>query len=217
MKTKIIVGILVALLLTQMPVIGKYFAILNTMIHETGHSFFALITGGEVQRISLFPDTSGTTLTGHSSWWSQFLTSIAGYVTSSYFAFLFLSLLLKEKYKWIIYILLVFLSINLFFWVRNLYGLFWIGSFAAGFIWLLKSGNKTFVQYVLVLIASLVFVEAITSAFEIMWVSFVTPLRAGDAANLAQLTTFIPSPIWGIVFFVQAVCFSWFALKKVLV
>ncbi|RWZ54766.1 M50 family peptidase [Halobacillus fulvus] len=215
MKTQIIIGLVLALFLTQMPIVGKYFAILNTMIHESGHSIVALLTGGEVQRISLFPNTSGVTMTGHSSLFSHLLTSMAGYVFSSFFGFFFFYLLIKGKYQWIVYILLAFLAINLAFWVRNVYGLFWIVSFGAGFIWLLRSGHETLIQYVLVFLASLVLVEAVTSAFEIMWLSFVSPMQAGDAANLARATTFIPAPIWGIAFFGQAVYFAYLALKRV--
>ncbi|MGI8313980.1 M50 family metallopeptidase [Halobacillus mangrovi] len=215
MKMQILIGLVLALLLTQLPIAGKYFAILNTMIHESGHSLMALLTGGEVRRISLLPNTSGTTMTGHSSWISHVLTSMAGYVFASFFSFLFFYLIVKGQYKWMIYILLAFLAINLIFWVRNVYGLFWIVTFGAGFIWLLRSGNQTLIQYVLIFLASLVFVEALTSAFEIMWVSFVSPLQAGDAANLARATKFIPSPIWGIAFFAQALYFAWLTLRRV--
>jgi hypothetical protein len=68
-----------------------------------------------------------------------------------------------------------------------------------------------------VFLASLVFVEAVTSAFEIMWISFVSPLQAGDAANLARATKFIPAPIWGIAFFAQALYFAWLALRRVFI
>ncbi|MFQ3546332.1 M50 family metallopeptidase [Halobacillus rhizosphaerae] len=215
MKTQIIIGLVIALLLTQLPIVGKYFAILNTMIHESGHSLMALLTGGEVRQISLFPNTSGVTLTGHSSWFSQFITSMAGYVSSSLFAFFFFYLIVKGQYKWMIYILLAFLVVNLLFWVRNGYGLFWIVTFGAAFIYLLRSGHQGVIQYVLVFIACLILVESVTSAFEIMWISFIAPGQAGDAANLARATRFLPAPLWGAGFFAQALYFAWLALKRV--
>ncbi len=45
MKLQIIISLILAFLLTQAPVFGKYFAMINTMIHETGHSLVALLTG----------------------------------------------------------------------------------------------------------------------------------------------------------------------------
>ncbi|MGP4059685.1 M50 family metallopeptidase [Halobacillus litoralis] len=215
MKLQIIIAIVLALILTQLPVVGKYFAILNTMIHESGHSLMALVTGGEVRRISLFPNTSGTAMTGHTSWLSQVLTSMAGYIFASFFAFVFFFLIWRGQYKWMVYILLAFLAVNLFFWVRNVYGLFWIVTFGAGFIWLLRSGHETVVQYVLLFLASLVLVESVTSAFEIMWISFISPGQAGDAANLARATKFLPAPLWGLLFFAQALYFAWLAVRRV--
>ncbi|TGB01303.1 M50 family metallopeptidase [Halobacillus salinus] len=215
MRTQVIVGLILALLLTQMPIVGKYFAILNTMIHESGHSLMALITGGEVRRISLLPNTAGTTLTGHTSWIGHFLTSVFGYVFASFFGYLFFYLISKGQYKWMIYILLAFLTVNLIFWVRNGYGLFWIVTFGALFIFLLKSGNTALIQYSLVFFASLILVESVTSAFEIMWISFVSPLQAGDAANLSRATRFIPAPIWGVAFFAQSLYFALLAIKQV--
>ncbi|WP_082231946.1 M50 family metallopeptidase [Halobacillus massiliensis] len=215
MKLQIIVSLILAFILTQAPIIGKYFAMVNTMIHETGHSLMALMTGGHVRNISLFPNTSGVTMTGHSSWFSQFLTSISGYVFASFVSYLFFYLISKGNYRWMIYLLLGFLIINLLFWVRNGYGLFWIITFGALFIWLLRSGNQTLIQYMLVFIASLVLIEAVTSAFEIMWISFYSPQQAGDAANLAALTGFIPALIWGVLFFAQALYFASLSLQRI--
>ncbi|RDY71015.1 M50 family peptidase [Halobacillus trueperi] len=215
MKLQVFSALILALLLTQLPVVGKYFAILNTMIHESGHSLMALITGGEVRRISLLPNTSGFALTGHTSWIGQVLTSMAGYVFASFFAFVFFFLISRGQYKWMIYILMAFLAINLLFWVRNVYGLFWILTFGAGFLWLLRTGHEQVVQYVLLFLASLVLVESVTSAFEVMWISFVSPGQAGDAANLAKATAFIPAPLWGLAFFVQALYFALLSIKRV--
>lgn len=215
MKLQVISALILALILTQMPIIGKYFAILNTMIHESGHSLMALITGGEVRRVSLLPNTSGFALTGHTSWIGQVLTSLAGYVFASFFAFVFYWLISRGQYKWMVYILMGFLLINLIFWVRNVYGLFWIFTFGAGFLWLLRTGHEQVVHYALLFLASLILVESVTSAFEIMWISMVSPVQAGDAANLARATKFIPAPVWGIAFFVQALYFALLSIKRV--
>ncbi|WP_347861795.1 M50 family metallopeptidase [Salimicrobium sp. PL1-032A] len=214
MKTQIIISLIVALLLTQMPIIGKYFAMINTMVHETGHSLMALVTGGEVRNISLFPNTSGVTMTGHTSWFSHVLTSLSGYIFASWFAFFLFYLLSKGKYTWIVFLLMGLLSINLLFWVRNLYGVFWIVTFGALFIWLLRSGHQTLIIYSLTFIAALVLVESVISAFHIMWLSVIAPGQAGDAANLARATK-IPSLVWGTGFFLQAFYFAIQAWKRV--
>ncbi|WP_181350790.1 M50 family metallopeptidase [Thalassobacillus sp. CUG 92003] len=215
MKTQMVIGVILAVVLTQIPIIGRYFSVVNTLIHESGHSLMALLTGGEVRRISLFASTEGATMTAHRSWLSQVLTSASGYVFSSVIAFLLFYLIYKGHSHIVIYILLGFLAINLVFWVRNVYGIFWLVTFGAGFIWMLRSGHETVIQYVLVFIASLLFVKAITSAFEIMVLSFISPHQAGDATNLAQATWMLPAQVWGILFFLQSLYFGWLTIKKI--
>ena len=63
-------------------------------------------------------------------------------------------------------------------------------------------------------LVSIMFVESMTSAFGIMYLSFKIPTQAGDATSLAQLTYFIPAQVWGILFFGQSLYFGWVALKN---
>lgn len=213
MKKKIILFIILAVLLTQMPIIGKYFSIVNTLIHETGHSLIAIITGGKVESISLFSNTEGATLSSYRFWIGGFLTSMAGYVFSSFMAFLFMALIYKKKSGYVLTILLGILVISLLFWVRNPFGLFWIITIIIGFSIVLVKGSKTVLNYVALFITSLLLVESVTSAFEIMYLGFVSSGSAGDATNLAQLT-FIPALIWGILFFIQSLFFARLGLKR---
>ncbi|WP_226037502.1 M50 family metallopeptidase [Aquibacillus saliphilus] len=214
MKKKLILFIIFAVLLTQMPVIGKYFSIVNTLIHETGHSLMAIITGGKVQSISLFSNTEGATLASHRFWLGSFLTSAAGYVFSSFTAFLFMVLIYKRRSGYVLSILLAILVISLLFWVRNLFGLFWIITIIAAFSWVLWKGSKTALENLALFFASLLLVESITSSFEIMYLSFVSPMSAGDATNLAKATFIIPTQLWGIIFFLQSLFFARLGLKR---
>ncbi|MGD6877490.1 M50 family metallopeptidase [Bacillus infantis] len=203
---------IVAVLITRMPVIGDYASIINTLIHESGHALVALF-GGEVHHISLFANTEGVTYTRHSNWFGGVFTGAAGYVFSSFMAFIAFWLLGKKKDKVLILILLGFIILNLVFWVRNAYGIFWLISFGAGFAFLLKKGSPSLIQNVLLLIASVMLVESVTSAFEIMLLSFMSPLAAGDAANLAA-STLLPAQLFGIIFVVQALLFCYLSIKK---
>lgn len=210
MKFFLFIGI--AIVLTYIPVLGNYVGVINTVFHESGHAFIALI-GGDVKQISLFMNTEGVTYTSHTSWFGGFFTGIAGYVFSSFFAFLAFWLIGKKQYKILIAILLGFIAMNLVFWVRNFYGIFWLATFGAGFVLLLFKAQSNLVNNVLLLIASILLVESFTSAFEILLLSFIQPETAGDATNLSRSTVFIPAQLWGIFFLWQAIWFSWKGLK----
>lgn len=214
MRKKIILFIILAVILTQMPIIGKYFSIVNTLIHETGHSIIAIVTGGRVESVSLFSNTEGATLSSYQYWIGGFLTGVAGYVFSSFMAFLFMILIYKRKSGYVLSILLGILLVSLLFWIRNPFGLFWVITVIIGFSFVLVKGSKTVLNYVALFITSLLLVESVTSAFEIMYLGFVSSGSAGDATNLAKLTLIIPTQVWGILFFIQSLFFARLGLRK---
>ena len=209
---KFIIFIAIAILITNIPIIGNYVKIINTVIHESGHALMALV-GGKVHNISLFHNTEGTTFTSHSNWFGGFFTGIAGYMFSSFMAFLSFLFISRKKYKPLIIILLIFIGVNLVFWVRNFYGIFWLISFGVAFLLLLKKGSITLVQNCLLLIASILLIESVSSSFIILMLSFVQSHSAGDATGVANVTFFIPAQVWGLFFFGQAVAFLLVGLK----
>ncbi|WP_373889935.1 M50 family metallopeptidase [Neobacillus cucumis] len=52
MKFFLFLFLVIAYLLIQVPVVGNYVRIINTLIHETGHAFIALL-GGKVENLNL--------------------------------------------------------------------------------------------------------------------------------------------------------------------
>ncbi|WP_112180949.1 MULTISPECIES: M50 family metallopeptidase [Paraliobacillus] len=214
MKKKLVLFLILALFLTQMPLVGTYFSIVNTLLHETGHALMSIITGGNVQSISLFSNTEGVTLASHRYWFGGFLTSAAGYVFASFMAFLFMTLIYKRKSNYVLVIILGILLISLLFWIRNAYGLFWIITIIIVFSWVLVKGSKSIIDYSALFITSLLLVESVTSSFEIMYISLVSPSRAGDATNLANMTVLIPTMVWGVIFFLQSLFFARLGLKR---
>ena len=123
---------LLSIILTRLPIVGKYFAIVNTLIHEVGHQLASIITFGEAHKIKLFANTEGVAYSSHRFWIGKVLTALAGYVFSSFMAAIFFVFIYKGKFDLVIYILVAILVISLIFWVRNWYGFFWTLTFSAG-------------------------------------------------------------------------------------
>lgn len=216
LATKILLFLVLAFILTKLPFAGKYFAVANTLIHEVGHQLASLLTFGKAHHIQLFSNTEGIAFSSHRFWIGRFITALAGYVFASLMASIFFFLVYKERYNIIIYILITILGISLLFWVRNWYGLFWIITFSAGFVWLLMKTKGSLIKNVVLFLVSIIFIESITSAFEIMYISFIFPANAGDATSLSRLTYLIPTQVWGIFFFIQSLFFGWLAMKNFL-
>jgi hypothetical protein len=207
------VYLLIAIVFIEFPIIGNYLRGLNTIIHESAHAFIALL-GGHLGTISLLMDSEGITTGPQAGRLEGIFASISGYTFSSFMAFLSFWLINKNKFTLLTDILLGILFVSLILWVRNLYGIFWIVSFAIVFLIVVIKGSNTFIQHLLAFIASILLVDSVKSAFEILTMSFTQPFNAGDAANLAYLTMLIPAQAWGIFFFAQALLFSLLSLKN---
>lgn len=210
---KFFLFLLIAIFITNLPIVGSYVKVVNTVIHESGHALVALF-GGKVEKISLYMNTEGVTYSRQSTWVGVLFTSLAGYVFSSFMAFLAFWLLGRKHDRIFITILLILIGLNLGLWVRNIYGLVWLITFAFMFILLLFKGTPAMINYVLLLIASILLVVSVSSAYDIMVISFLHPGSAGDATNLGKLTKVLPEQFWGIFFFVQAIWFSYFGIKR---
>ncbi len=191
--------LLISIVLTRTPIVGKYFRIVNTLIHETGHAFMALVTSAEVQRINLFTDTSGSAITKSGNWFSKFFTSLAGYPFSSLAALLFFYLIKQHQYVYITYILAGLAVVNLIFFVRNGYGIFWLITFSV-ILGVLIYFNDDFSLFATsILFSFIVLTDAIISSIHLFIICLHSPEKSGDAKNLATLT-FIPALIWTLIF-----------------
>jgi hypothetical protein len=213
LSMKIFLFIGLAFILIQIPIIGDYFRNINTVIHESGHAFMALF-GGNIESISLYMNADGVTHGTESIWIVDFITSAAGYTIASLIAYVAFWLIKKKKHIFFIDLLLGVIIINLILWVCNPYGIFWLVSFGILFLALLIKGSKKVIHNLVLLIASVLLVESVITAYDIFIISMIQPHAAGDATNLSLLTFFIPAQAWGIFFLVQALFFIVLGFKK---
>ncbi len=193
--------------LTYMPVIGPYFKLFNTMVHETGHAVAAIVTGGKVSNISLYSNTGGLAITRHRSLFGRLITLLAGYPAASLFSVLFLYALDKEWIMPAVFTLTAILTYNLIFWVRNLTGWVWIVSVLSVLYFLYANNYSQWLEWLLTIIGIMLLIQAFLST----WVLFTLTLNhrneTGDAGLLEDLTK-IPSIIWSTLFLTQGfACF----------
>ncbi|PLW91758.1 MAG: hypothetical protein C0592_14220 [Marinilabiliales bacterium] len=197
---------MLAFLAGRIPYLGKFLRVFHTLFHEGGHVLAAWISGGEVLRIELFQDTSGTTISKSKNKSSMAFVSLAGYIFASFTAFLFVFLLSMGQEKILHFIILGLSIVLLFKGVKNTFGIFWIILLLAVYfaiLWFYPAKSWMLVYA----FTGLLMYESLFSAFQIMLIAMVKPGNAGDTTNLARVTV-LPSVIWGMVFFAQAVLFT---------
>jgi len=188
-----------ALVLPRIPIMGKWFNLINTAIHELGHALMALLLEGTVKKIELFNDASGTTTTSTKTKFGSFLVAIIGYPFSSlisYFIFFLLYVGYNEGFLIGITILFLFM---LLLWVRNIYGAIWIIAFCSINGYLIYTGNVDYIKIAVLLYAVFIAVDAVFSALTVLFLSVKQKDKAGDATLLKNITR-IPAFIWGLLF-----------------
>lgn len=201
--TQFILFIAAAVLLISIPVAGKYFRILNTLLHEVGHVLASLISGGGIYHIHLFRDTSGVAYSSYSNRFTAIFTALAGYPAASGAAFLSYWALTNGFVEGMYIVLMSLLAVSLLLWVRNGFGFFWIAAFLTGTAAVYVYGEAPVRHGYMYLISAILLVESIRSSWIVFYLSVRSPLKAGDASSLKALTG-ISSRFWGLLFFLQA-------------
>ncbi|MFN3341439.1 MAG: M50 family metallopeptidase [Flavobacteriales bacterium] len=190
---------ILALLLLRIPAIGPYFRGLNTMFHESGHAFFALLLTGKFSKVDLHADTSGSCKYTISGWLRDLFINLGGYPFGTAAAVAMFYFLHKGNTDYVFYGLAGWLILNLLFWVRNRFGWFWILTYGAMLAGCYYLQNEALTYYFLFFSAALNLMEAVYSSLVILWLSADEPGHAGDTTNLRQIT-YVPAVVWGLVF-----------------
>jgi hypothetical protein len=188
----------VALLLTRIPLVGKYFRGVNTMIHESGHALMTLLVSGEVIEVNLFADTSGNIVTKAKNKVLQVLIAISGYPASAICGFIFLMLYSKGYFLHILFVLVCITLLLMVLSIRNAYGLFWAGTFTLVNLLLIYFNNSEWIFIAATFFSLIILVDSVFSSFILLVISIKTPKKAGDAGNLEKFTK-IPAVVWSIL------------------
>lgn len=199
---KAVLFLVASAILTRLIPFSSWFRTLDTMIHEFGHAVVTLLLSGRVLRIELNADHSGTTYSYLSSGWSSVLVSLSGYTIASIFAVLLFYGYAKRKQAAGLILITLLAAVNLLFFVRNSYGVWWLVIFMALNIvfYLLGSTVRNFYY---LLLAFLCLEESVVGPLTLAITSLTNPRQAGDAANLAHMTV-LPAIAWSMLFLLFA-------------
>lgn len=203
----------ISILLYRIPLIDKILRTFHTMLHESGHAFMALLTGGKNHRMELQPNMSGVTITESTNKIQQFFIALAGYPFASAFACAGFYLVLNNTTGIFHIVLLGITILQLLLNIRNTYGIIW--SLAVISLLLLELLKMPELMWATgVIICSVILFESLIMAGYILYLSFTNHKNAGDAFNIQRLTH-IHSGFWGLLFFAQAVFFVILSIKLV--
>lgn len=205
--------LLLAVILIRIPLIGVYFRTVNTLFHENGHALAAILLSGEVNRIELKNDTSGTALTKTPSGSRAMLVAFSGYPFAILCAALFFWLSGRGYEKTGLLILISLALINLTLFVRNTYGIVWLLTFSGIILLVNWLSEPVLTKIFFLCISQIVFAEAIFSTLVVFYLGLAKPRKAGDITILARLSH-IPAAIWAILITGIVAGIAWFTFLR---
>lgn len=190
----------VSLLLPRIPVLGKFFNVINTALHEFGHAIVAILAGGDVNRISLNNDASGITATaGLNSKTATFFVALAGYPFAASTAWLAFYLIDIQAYTALLLGLSVFFVVMLLFWIRNAYGILWVMLFCGINIYFISVDNEYVITLLSIFYAVMILTESIVSTIVQLKICLFDRKTTCDAVVLSGITH-VPAVVWALLF-----------------
>lgn len=198
---------LMAIIVLQLPVVSIPFKWLESYFHEISHGLTALLTGGSIVKIQLFPNGAGLCTTRGGS---AFFISLMGYGGAILWGSLIFSLAsMHRKVAHVFSILLAGLLVcSMLLWVRDLLTLIIVLVLLAMVLAQLRFSSQKYLQKLLQVTGLLVLINSLLSPLYLL-----DGQALGDGASLAALT-FIPEIVWVALWFLTAL-FATYRLSKI--
>ncbi len=190
--------IITAIILLQIPIISVPFKWLESYFHEISHGLSALLSGGSIVKIELFPNGAGLCTTRGGS---VLLISFMGYAGAILWGSLIYSIasINKKVAKNFSALIILLIITSLIFWVRDILTFVIVSVVLALFCVQFKLPNSAHLQKILKLTGMMVLLNSLLSPLYLL-----DGRSLGDGARLADIT-FIPELIWVIIWSISAV------------
>ncbi|MCC4832905.1 M50 family metallopeptidase [Shewanella sp. 10N.7] len=197
----------VAFLITKLPIISIPFKWFESYFHEISHGIAAIITGGMVNQIQLFPNGAGLCFTqgGFAP-----LITFSGYFGAALWGYLiFLLATWRAGIRFTLGLLGLTVVASIVFWARDILTIGILISLAMFLLLPLKFDHSAWLNSLLRILGLMIVLNAMTSPTVLFGLS-----TQGDAAKLSQLT-WLPSWLWVIMWLVFSCFMLWMCWRRV--
>lgn len=190
-----------------------YFSLCNTLIEKIIHVLAVVATReGKSNKIKLYKNGSGETTSIFNSKIQKVMIVYIGYTGTLLLAMGLFYLLSLNKFHFVIYFFIALMVISILLWIRNFFGILWALSFVALLAVPLYFRNELAIMHISIFLSSLILIQAIINAFQVIRQSFRTEGKQGALAKIAR----IPAIICGIALLGQSLYAAYFIFNEVL-
>lgn len=183
-----------ALIISQIPLVSIPFKWLESYFHEISHGLAALVTGGSIVRIQLFPNGAGLCTTRGGM---TFLISFMGYAGAALWGMgiYFVASMHQRIAQILSGVIALLLITTLVFWARDILTFIIIAVLLAVVLLKFKYSKLSYLQLSLQITGALILLNSVKSPWYL-----VDGRNFGDGAALSQLTG-VPELLWVILWF----------------
>lgn len=170
-----------------------------TLVHEAGHAVVALLTGRRLNGIRLHTDTSGLTVSsGPPRGPGMIATAAAGYLAPAALGLVSVVLVENDLTAGALYVGLATLGLMLAF-IRNWFGLLVVVAVSGAVALLIWRAPADVQDFAALTFAWFLLIAAPRTSIDLWSHRRRVRTRTTDADVLARLT-FLPAPVWNLVF-----------------
>ena len=190
-----------------MPLISVPFNWLESYFHELSHGLAALLTGGRVVQIQLFPNGAGLCTTQGGI---RFVISLMGYLGATLFGYFICRLAqgFQAQARWIYPVFIALMTLSLILWVRDVLTAFIIGVLITLFVVKWRFVKSHSLGLWLKFTGIIVLLNSVYSPLYL-----IDGRHLGDGASLASMT-FIPEIIWALLWSASGIFALYLLIKK---
>ena len=209
-------------LVPALHVIAYPLLLLSTFVHEMGHGLAALLVGGEFHQFTMYADGSGVAtmaipMTAFSSAFSSFGGLVGPAVVGALLFVVGAFRRLCGPALWVLCGLFVAAEV---FYIRNSFGLVFVGGYALAFFLLARYGNDLVKQFAVVFLGAQLSLSVFSRAdyLFMQWADTAEGRSPSDVQQIAD-ALFLPYWFWGgliALFSAAVVVFGvWFSLRSI--
>lgn len=199
--------LLISIIILNLPLVSVPFKWLESYFHEISHGIAALITGGSIIQIQLFPNGAGLCTTRGGA---NFLISFMGYAGAVFWGMLIYSIAsvhLRTAQAFSGILIALFIS-TLIFWVRDILSFVIISVLLLFFVMQFKLPKSQYLQKILQLTGIMVLMNSLLSPLYL-----IDGRSIGDGEALDKLTM-MPEFFWVIIWSTLGVSALYILSKK---
>lgn len=202
----ILIHLTIALGVTRIPFLRGYFSLCNTLIQEVIKIFISSFSKGEASyKVSLKKSEKD-------SGFKQEIITYLGLTCTLVMAVGLFYLIEKESYHFILYSLILFISLSLLFWIRSFTGFIWALSFVILLAVPLYYRHELGMMHLSIFLSSFLLVQTLTNALSIIIRSF----KEGKTATVLSKLARIPTAILGTLLVAQSLVAMFFIANNIL-